>query len=121
GFGVLVHRAESSGQLYPYKSEDWLRYHVAGLWTANGRPLMLITGPSTARENLLVERFQEAFPSHRVVQGGLSLGTLGDVVTSLDYLERVYGPRMVPRAIVIGISPRFLAEIPRDRPFAQGI
>jgi len=114
--------AEASGVVYPYKHEDWLRYLVPSLWRADGKPLMLLAGPSTVRENLLVEEFADAFPEYRVYQGGISAGTLGDALAALRYVEKSYGAKALPRTIVLGVSPRFIAELPaQDRPFEGGL
>ncbi|HEU4632229.1 MAG TPA: hypothetical protein VFS08_20930 [Gemmatimonadaceae bacterium] len=118
---ALARHAESSGVVYPYRDEDWLRYLLPSLWPTGERPLLLLAGPSTVREDLLVEEFRAAFPSYRAFQGGVSLGTLGDVLAGLEYVERVRGPRALPAVLVLGVSPRFLAEIPDERPFAQGL
>jgi hypothetical protein len=118
---ALASRAERSGKVYPYRDEDWLRYLVPSLWPADGKPLLLLAGPSTVREDLLVEDFAAAFPAYRAYQGGLSLGTLNDALAALQYVERVYGSRALPSILVLGVSPRFLAEIPDDRPFALGL
>jgi hypothetical protein len=118
---VLVRHVESTGQVYPYRQEDWLRYLLPTLWPADGQPLILLTGPSNAREGLLVEEFASAFPGHRVFQGSISAGTLADVVAALAYVEAEHGTTALPGVIVIGFSTRFVAEIPRTRPFAIGL
>jgi hypothetical protein len=118
---ALARTAETTGRVYPYKDEDWLRYLLPPLWPEAGKPLILLTGASTTREDLLVEDFASAFPDHRVFQGGFNLGTLGDVLTALEYVEREHGPGALPAILVLGVSPRFLAEIPNDRPFAKGL
>jgi hypothetical protein len=113
-------RVLATGEVYPYGREDWLRYLVPELWPSDGK-LLLMMGPSPAREDLLVEEFAAAFTEHRVFQGTFSLGTLGDVMAALEYVERVYGTAALPRILILGTSPRFLAEIPADRPFSIGI
>jgi len=118
---ALAHGLEARGEVYPYKSEDWLRYLLPAYFGDDPRPRMMLTGPSTARENFLVEMFADEFPDHRIFQGGLSLGTLEDVLTSLDYIERVYGANALPDVLVLGLSPRFVAEIPEERPFSDGL
>lgn len=112
--------AERSGSVYPFKNEDWLRYQLPSLWPPDDR-LLLIAGPSTVRENVLYEEVQARFPALRVFQGGLSLGTLADVTLSLEYVERMYGPGALPRVMILGLSPRFLAEIPDRRPMEIGL
>jgi len=118
---ALAANLERRGEVYPYKSEDWLRYLLPAYFDEDPRPRLLLAGPSTARENLLVEVFAREFPGYRVFQGGLSLGTLEDVVTSLHFVEQVYGSEALPDLLVLGLSPRFVAEIPDQRPFARGI
>jgi hypothetical protein len=119
---LLTRRVEESGDVYPYKQEEWLRYLLPSLWRDHSKPLVLLTGPSTVREDLLVEWFKPAFPGYRVNQGALSRGTLADVMAGLEYIERAYGARALPRVMVLGLSTRFLAEIPRQgRPFAMGL
>lgn len=114
---VAANRLEVSGQVYPYKWEDWLRYFTPSLWPTDEGPGLMLTGPSTARENLLIEEFARAFPRHRVLPAAMSLGTFRDITAGLEFLESEYGREALPDVIVLGISPRFLAEIPRDRPF----
>ncbi len=118
---LLARRGEVSGQVYPYKWEDWLRYLVPDLWSDHGRPSLMLTGPSTARENFLLEDFARAFPAFRIAPCAMSLGTFRDVTAGLEYVEREYGRAALPSVIVLGISPRFLAEIPASRPFAMAL
>jgi len=111
----LAQRAEGNGHAYPYRSEDWLRYLLPTLFEDRDSGLILLAGESAVRENLVYERFERAFPQMRVVQGGLSLGTFDDVLVSLQYLERVYGKEALPEVLVMGVSPRFVANLPRDQ------
>jgi len=118
---ALASAAETTGQVYPYKEEDWLRYLLPTLWPEGGKPLILLIGGSTTREDILVEDVASAFPDYRVFQGGFGLGTLGDVLAALEYVERTYGPGALPAILVLAVSPRFLAEIPDERPFAKSL
>src|SRR5690606_6616258 len=68
-------------------------------------------GPSEAREAFIYQRMEKAFPGMRVYQGGQSLGTFDDLLLSLEYIEKVYGLDAVPQALVLGITPRFVANI----------
>jgi hypothetical protein len=121
GLELVARRGEASGQVYPYKWQDWLRYLVPDLWTSHGRPSLMLTGPSTARENFLLEEFAVAFPMFHVAPCAMSLGTFRDVTAGLEYVEREYGPRALPSILVLGISPRFMAEIPAERPFPNAL
>ena len=112
---------ESRDEVFPYKNEDWLRYQLPAFFADDGRPRLMLAGPSTVRENLLVERFAQRFPQYRVFQGGLSQGTLVDSMVALEYAELAYGPQALPRVLILGLSPRFLAEIPAERPFSGGL
>lgn len=120
-FNSLSTWAERDLDAYPFKQEDWLRYLLPSRFSQPDKKRLLLTGPSTVRENLLYEEFEQAFPQYVVIQGGLSLGTLDDVTASLHFLEMAYGEQALPRLLVLGISPRFIANIPDERPFADGI
>jgi len=113
--------AERDLHAFPFKQEDWLRYLVSSGFEANDRKTIMLTGPSTVRENFRYERFEAAFPNYHIFQGGISLGTLEDVTAALEYMEKVYGPSALPEILVLGISPRVVANIPDNRPFALGL
>lgn len=106
---------------FPFKQEDWLRYLLPSHFEARNHGRIMLNGPSTVRENLRYERFEAAFPGYDIYQGGISAGTLEDVTASLEYIEKVYGASALPQILVLGISPRFIANIPDDRPFALGV
>ena len=114
--------AEREASSYPWGAEDYLRYLVPTMVGASGRNTILIAGPSEAREALLYEEFEDAFPGTRTVQGGLSVGTLDDFLLALDYWRRMFGDDAIPRTLVIGVTPRFVANIPRrERIFARSL
>ncbi len=122
--GVLIYVAqwaEKEANAYPYKSEDWLRYLLPSLFVDRGKGRIFLAGPSTVRENFLYEEMDKAFPSHKTFQGGLSLGAMDDLLTAFSYIEHVYGPTALPDICVLGISPRFIANIPESRPFSKGL
>ena len=121
GLELLARRAESTGRVYPYKWEDWLRYLVPALWPRDDTPTLMLTGPSTAREIFLAEAFRSAFPAMSVMPAAMSIGTFRDVTGGLEYIDRVYGQAALPEVLILGISPRFMAEIPRDRPFSLAL
>jgi hypothetical protein len=112
--------AELAGSVYPYRYEEWLRYYLPTLWPADGR-LLLITGPSTAREGIDADQVQAAFPQYRVYNGAISAANVDDILLSLEFVERSYGSDALPRVIVLGIEPRFLLDLPRYRPLAPSI
>jgi hypothetical protein len=119
GLLALSSYAERHGA-YPFKYEDWLRYLLPTLWP-HDRRLMLVTGPSNAREGFRIEVMQRAMPEYRVFNGAISLGTLSDVLLSLEYIEGAYGAEALPEVVVLGLSPRFVLGAPRKRPFARAI
>jgi hypothetical protein len=100
---------------YPWQNEDWLRVLLPTLWGGHGPNRILIAGPSEAREDLLYELFDESFPSLRTFQGGQSQGTFEDLVLTLEYVARVHGRSAVPHTLVLGVTPRFVANIPHGR------
>lgn len=113
--------AERDLHSFPFKEEDWLRYLLPPRVYPQPRPRILLGGPSTVRENVRYERFETAFPQFTIDQGGISLGTIGDVTASLEYVKNVYGVGALPDVMILGISPRFIADIPDVRPFSPGI
>jgi hypothetical protein len=121
GLNSLATWAERDLDAYPFMQEDWLRYLIPTKFVQKNTSKILLTGPSTVRENLLYERFEEEFPEHSVIQGGISLGTIDDVTAALQYIRRVYGDDALPRIVVLGVSPRFIANIPENRALKGGI
>jgi hypothetical protein len=112
---------ESHTEVYPYRGEDWLRYLLADLFSDRGEHRIMLVGESAVRENLLYEEFNRAFPTMDTFQGGLSLGTMSDVMISLQYIKEVYGRGALPEVLVVGISPRFVANLPEERPLMPSI
>ena len=97
---------ESHTEVYPYRQEDWLRYLLADLFKDRGQNRIMLVGESAVRENLLYEEFNKAFPTMHTFQGGLSLGTINDVLISLEYIKQVYGRGALPQVLVVGnIAP----------------
>ncbi|MEM1128946.1 MAG: hypothetical protein AAGH83_00340 [Pseudomonadota bacterium] len=117
---LITFAAERNGGVYPFREEDWLRYQLSTLWPADER-LMLISGPSAVREGIDAEMLERAFPQYRVYNGAFSLGTVTDVQISLEYIEQRYGAEALPRVLVLGLSPRFLLDLPAVRPFLPSI
>lgn len=117
---VLTAAAERDGGVYPFRDEDWLRYHLPSLWPEDEK-LMLVTGPSIVREGIDADLLQAAHPDYRVYNGGMSLATITDVRVSLEYIEQRYGNAALPRSVVLGLSPRFLLDIPEWRPYLGSI
>ena len=55
-------------------------------------------------------------------QGAQSLGTFDDLLLMLNYIGKVYGTKAMPRILVLGITPRFVANIPHNSsPLAMAI
>lgn len=113
--------AEQELHAFPFKEEDWLRYLLPAKFVQQDRDRIMLVGPSTVRENFLYERFEDEFPDYAVFQGGISVGTIDDATVSLEYVEKVYGEAALPDVVILGIAPRFIANIPDDRPFRLGI
>ena len=113
--------AEQDLDAYPFKQEDWLRYLLPSRFVLQERDRIMLAGPSTVRENLLYKRFEEEFPEYFIYQGGISLGAMDDLLASLEYVEQVYGDGALPEILVLGVAPRFIANIPDDRPFSIGL
>jgi hypothetical protein len=121
GFLTLSQWVESKYEVYPYREEDWLRYLLPGLFQNRGHNRIMLVGESAVLEGLVYEEFDRAFPKMRTFQGAVSAATLDDLITSLEYVEKVYGRDALPRVLVLGISPRFVANFPDGRFFLEAI
>lgn len=110
----LARWAETKADTYPYRSEDWLRYLLPTMINADSQNRLFLLGESAVRENLIYEQFDREFPGMDTFQGALSLGTLDDALLALDYVKCVYGNEALPKVLVLGISPRFVANIPQQ-------
>ena len=121
GLSAVSTWAERDLHAFPFKDEDWLRYLLPSRFETLGRRRIMLAGPSTVRENFRYEIFEAEFTTHDIYQGGISLGTIDDVTAALEYVENVYGTDALPEIVVLGISPRFVANIPDDRPFTLGL
>ena len=114
--------AESSGQAYPFRMEDWLRYQVGPPFLTDAPQRVMLAGESAVRENILIEKFAAAFPDSEVFLGAMSAGTMNDIVLSLRFIEREYGVGNLPSVIVLGLTFRQVANIPpAGTPFTIGI
>jgi len=123
GLQSLAEAAERAGESYPWRDEDWLRYLLPDLFVGDGERRALIIGPSEAREDLLYERLDSAFPGVRHIQGAQSMGTLEDALLLLEYLEHAHGADALPDRIILGTTPRFVSSIRRGTrsPLAMAI
>jgi len=112
GLGRLAAWAESQFEAYPYRGgEEPIRWLMPTIFSQT--PDVLIVGPSAIGEDLLYEVLSRALAG-RVVTAALSNGTLDDVTIALEYVERVHGADALPDRVVFGMTPRVLANYPRN-------
>lgn len=93
-----------------WRKDDTLRLFAAHNYV-NRRGRLLIYGPSEAREALFPEEMRPSLTGLEPYQHSQSIGTLDDGLLILEYLERAYGPSAMPEALLLGITPRFIANI----------
>jgi hypothetical protein len=107
----IAERSESDGA-YPYLAgEESMRLLLPSI--VGHRADLMLTGPSDAADGFVVADFEAAFPGARIVSMPISAATLDDILILLQYLEKVYGAQAAPRVLVVGISARVVANIPR--------
>ena len=94
-----------------WKQQDTLQLFSPHNYVNRGSGRLLIYGPSEAREAFLLEEVEPRVPGLRPYQHSQHGGTFEEGLVVLDYMERVYGPTAVPDAILLGITPRFVANI----------
>lgn len=116
-FAVMLGRlaiwAESQFEAYPYDvGEDAMRVLLPGV-LGRATPKVMIAGPSAVREGILYEVISQAVGG-RVVSAGLSNGTLDDITITLEYVLRVYGKEALPQHLILGLTPRVVANLPRS-------
>ncbi|WP_320178762.1 hypothetical protein [Roseovarius pacificus] len=114
-------RAERDLGAFPFKEEDWYRFLLPSQFALQDKPVVMLAGPSQVRENLRIERFRDALPDFHIYQGGISLGTIEDTEIALKLIEAAYGKEALPDFVVLGMSVRYFANIPSDRPFSTVI
>lgn len=103
--------AEVQYKIYPLNEEDYLRYLLPHLFENRGRDRIMLVGPSEVREGMLFETFDREFPAMHAFNGAQSLGTFDDLLVTMDYVEKVYGSDAMPSVLVVGVTPRFVANI----------
>lgn len=112
GLGRLAGWAESRFEAYPYRGgEEALRWLMPTMF--DQQPDVLIVGPSAIGEDLRYEVLSRAIDG-RVVSVALSNGTLDDVTIALEYVERTFGVKALPKHVIFGMTPRVLANFPRN-------
>jgi len=118
----LARWAEVRQNEYLWGQEEYLQLFTPTNYTGRGRGRILICGPSEAREDLLTDVFDRRFPGLHTYQSAHGAATLHDVTLQLAYMERVYGPSAAPDILVLGVSPRFVANISLVAPpFIEGM
>jgi hypothetical protein len=121
GLGRVADWAETQADAYPFQAESWLRYLLPSLFSGRGTGRIMIVGSSDAREGLLYEYFDEAFPERRTFQAATSLGNLDDIRLAMEYVERVYGEEALPDVAIIGIGTQTASNFPESRPLELAI
>jgi hypothetical protein len=100
-----------------WRYEEWMQLLSPARYPVEGRSRILVVGPSESREAFWPEPFRRTLPDVRLVNDSLSLSTLEDAVTQLEYIERVYGRGALGDVLIVGVTPRFLqGYAPGDRP-----
>jgi hypothetical protein len=111
GFEAAARWAELRLGAYLWKNQDQLRALAAHLHVDRGHDRLSIFGPSEAREGLLPDVIGPALPGIRAYQNAQSMGTFDDALLMLDYIARAHGPTAVPRRLLLGVTPRFVANL----------
>ena len=91
--------------------EQHLRLFMRSNYAAGERPRLLFTGSSEAREGFDGETFAARFAAWKTDQHPWIWSTLTELALCLEYLERAYGDDALPEAMVVGITPRYVADL----------
>lgn len=113
GLGRIAGWAERNAESYPYNAgEDPIRFLLPDLFATPGRDRILLLGPSAAHEGVLYEDLARAF-DRDVFSAGISSGTMDDALVALDLIAQLHGADAVPRTLILGVTIRTVANIPR--------
>lgn len=107
----LARFIEDEERGYLWYTEEYLQLLVPSNYVGRGRGRMMLAGPSEAREGFLADRFDALLSGWRAYQNAQSLGTLEDLLVTLDYVERSYGADALPDRLVVGMTPRFFGSL----------
>jgi len=107
--------AERDLSAFLWKQQGQLQLFSAHNYVGRGRGRLLICGPSEAREAFLPDEIRTGLQGLEPYQNSQSIGTLESTLIILEYIERAYGPSAIPEAILLGVTPRFVANIRHGR------
>ncbi len=109
----LARWAESKPDYYLWAIDDHLMLFNKSRIVSRNAPggRMFVFGASEAGEGIVDDVIEKRLPGLSVEHLSFDGGTFRDIVIQLKYLEQVYGKRALPSQILIGLSPRLVANI----------
>ncbi len=114
---ALARWAESKPHYYLWAVDDHLmlfnQSRMAGRHASADR--MVVFGGSEAGEGIVDEVLERGLPGMSVEHISIDGGMFHDAVLQLKYIEQVYGKSALPSHVLIGLSPRLVANVPVDK------
>ncbi len=114
---ALARWAESKPHYYLWAVDDHLMLfnesRMVGRHAPGGR--MLVFGASETGEGIVDGVIERGLPGMSVEHLSFDAATFRDILIQLKYIEQVYGKSVLPSHVVIGLSPRMVANAILDK------
>lgn len=111
GLEALSRWAESKPGYYLWRHDDSMLLLSQGRFKRPGKGHLMIFGASETGEGFVDNTIERRLPGVSVDNAAFDGATFNDFLVQLEYLESFYGSGSIPSDIVVGISPRFIANI----------
>lgn len=110
--------AETELGAHLWRGEEWMQLLSRARYTRRVADRVLVIGPSEAREAFWEAPFREVLPGVFLANDALSMSTLEDGLSQLEYIERAYGAGALGGRIVVAVTHRWVVGYtPGTRPF----
>jgi hypothetical protein len=117
GLEALSRWLETRRDCYLWAQDGARQIVTPTYYPTDGQNRIMLCGSSEAREAFLPDILDDRLPGFRAFQNSYPSSTLTDQLILLEYVERVYGPSAMPKAVVMGITTRFIANLRQEGTF----
>lgn len=123
GLEALSHWAEAKPGYYLWRTDERLMLLSPAKFSRPGKGRLMIFGASETGEGFIDSVMKQKLPGLAVENMAIDGANFTDVLFQMEYLQSIYGPAAVPSDIVVGLTQRFVANIPipKTRLFREAI
>ena len=112
--GALASHAEAEWGAFLWRGEEWMRLLGPAGYAGRGAGRVMVIGPSEAREGFADAAFEAGLPGFEFFNDAISMSTLEDAVTQLEYIERAYGEEAFPEVVLLALTQRYASDYTPD-------